>query len=115
MRLRVIAYSQAEYRYTSTNKGYIMTCKDYSIAKDDDIAAYIVMRKRKYRKRRKRGRGKPYIRKYKVYFRGRRPYLRKHKVYFGECRKRSQRGDSIFGTILSTALPLVGEIVKVFK
>ena len=110
MRLRVIAYSQAEYWYTSTNKGYIMTCKDYSIAKDDDIAAYIVMRKR-----RKRGRGKPYIRKYKVYFRGRRPYLRKHKVYFGECRKRSQRGDSIFGTILSTALPLVGEIVKVFK
>ena len=25
MRLRVIAYSQAEYLYTSTNKGYIMT------------------------------------------------------------------------------------------
>ena len=39
MRLRVTAYSQAEYWYTSTNKGYIMTCKDYSIAKDDDIAA----------------------------------------------------------------------------
>ena len=39
MRLRVIAYSQAEYWYTSTNKCYIMTCKDYSIAKDDDIAA----------------------------------------------------------------------------
>ena len=28
MRLRVIAYSQAEYWYTSTNNGYIMTCKD---------------------------------------------------------------------------------------
>ena len=70
---------------------------------------------RKRRKRRKRGRGKSYIRKNIVYFGGRRPYLRKKKVYFGEGRKRSQRGDSIFGTILSTALPLVGEIVKVFK
>ena len=39
MRLRVIAYSQVEYCYTSTNKGYIMTYKDYSIAKDDDIVA----------------------------------------------------------------------------
>ena len=39
MRLSVIAYSQAEYCYASTNKGYIMTYKDYSIAKDDDIAA----------------------------------------------------------------------------
>ena len=59
------------------------------------------MKKRKSRKRRKRDRVKPYI--------------RKNKVYFGEGRKRSQRGDSIFGKILSTALPLVGEIVKVFK
>ena len=39
MRLRAVAYSQAEYWYTSTNKGYVMTYKDYSIAKDDDIAA----------------------------------------------------------------------------
>ena len=39
MRLRVIANSQAEYWYTSTNKGHIITYKDYSIAKDDDIAA----------------------------------------------------------------------------
>ena len=38
-RLRVVAYSQDEYWYTSTNKGYIMTYKDYSIAKDDHIAA----------------------------------------------------------------------------
>ena len=38
MRLRVIAYSQAEYWYTSTNKGYKITYKDYSIARDDDIA-----------------------------------------------------------------------------
>ena len=37
MRLRVIGYSQAEYWYPSTNKGYIMTYKDYSIAKDDEI------------------------------------------------------------------------------
>ena len=47
MRLRVIAYYQAEYWYTSSNKGYIVTYKDSSIAKDDDIAAIIVMRKRK--------------------------------------------------------------------
>ena len=73
------------------------------------------MRKRKYRKRTKRGQGKLYIRKDKVYFGGRRPYLRKNKVYFSEGRKRSQRGDGIFGTILLTELPLVGEIVKVFK
>ena len=71
--------------------------------------------KSKYRKRRKRGQGKPYIRKNKVYFRVRRPYLIKNKIYFGDGGKRSQRGDGIFGTILSTALPLVGEIVKVFK
>ena len=45
---------------------------------------------------------------------GRRPYLRKNKVYFGEGRKRSQRRDNIFETILSTGLPLVGEIVKIF-
>ena len=73
------------------------------------------MRKRKYRKRRKRSRGKPYIRKNKVYFGGRRPYLRKNRVYFSEGRKRSQTGDGIFGKILLTAQPLVGTIVKVFK
>ena len=67
------------------------------------------MRKRKSRKRRKRGRGKPYIRKSKVYFGGRRPYLRKNKISFSEGIRRSQRGDHILGTILSTALPLVGE------
>ena len=38
MRLRVIAYSQAESWYTSTTKGYIMTYKIYNIAKDDGIA-----------------------------------------------------------------------------
>ena len=41
MRLRVIAYSQSEYWYVNTNKGFIMTYKDYCIAKDDvdDVAA----------------------------------------------------------------------------
>ena len=39
MRLRVIVYSQAEYWYNSINEGYIMTYKDYSITKDDDMAA----------------------------------------------------------------------------
>ena len=38
MTLRVAAYSHVDYWYTSTNKGYIMTYKDYSIAKDDHIA-----------------------------------------------------------------------------
>ena len=38
MRLRVVAYSQDEYWYTRTNKGYIMRYKDYSITKDDDFA-----------------------------------------------------------------------------
>ena len=115
MRLRIVAYSQAEYWYTSTNKGYIMTRKGYSIAKDEDIAAQIVMRKRKYRKRRKKDRGKPYTRKKQFYFGGRRPYLRKNIIYFGEGIKTIQRGDGIFGTILTTALTLVGETVKAFK
>ena len=39
MRLKITAYSQSEYWYANTNKGYIMTHKDYSIAKDDDITA----------------------------------------------------------------------------
>ena len=38
-RLRVIAYSQSEYWYANTNKGYIMSYKDYSIGKNDDITA----------------------------------------------------------------------------
>ena len=41
IRLRVITYSQSEYWYVNTNKGFIMTYKDYYIAKDDvdDVAA----------------------------------------------------------------------------
>ena len=53
MWLWVVAYTQAEYWYTSTNNGYIMTCKDYSIAKDDDIAAQVDMRRRYRRKKEK--------------------------------------------------------------
>ena len=36
-------------------------------------------------------------------------------MYFGEAIKRIQTGNGIFGTILTTALPLVGETVKEFK
>ena len=54
-----------------------MTYKDYSIAKDDNKAPQIVMRKIKYRryKKRKREQRKPYIRRDKVYFGKRRPYF----------------------------------------
>ena len=65
------------------------------------------MRKRKYRKRRKAGRGKPYVRKNKVYFGGRRPYLRKNKVYFGEG---IQRRNGIKKNVAKN--PLVGQIGK---
>ena len=33
MRLRVLGYSQAEYWYTTSSKGYIMTFKNYSVTK----------------------------------------------------------------------------------
>ena len=36
-------------------------------------------------------------------------------MYFGEAIKRIQRGNGTFGTIVMTALPLVGETVKEFK
>ena len=35
MRLRVVGYSQGEYWYAHTNKGYIMTYKNYNISKSD--------------------------------------------------------------------------------
>ena len=35
LRLRVTGYSQGEYRYAYTNKGYIMAYKNYNIAKAD--------------------------------------------------------------------------------
>ena len=71
------------------------------------------MRKRKNRK--KRGWGKPYIKKKNSLSLGKGPYLRKNKVSFGEGRKRSQREDGIVGTILLAVPALVWEIVKVFK
>ena len=39
MRLQVTGYSQAEYDYTLSNKGMIMSYKNYSISKEIDIAA----------------------------------------------------------------------------
>ena len=35
LRLRVVGYSQGEYWYAHTNKGYIMTYKNYNISKAD--------------------------------------------------------------------------------
>ena len=37
MRLRLVAYSQAEYWYAFSNKGYIMTYKNYNIFKEDTV------------------------------------------------------------------------------
>ena len=37
--LKVIACSQAEYFYTTSSQGQIMTFKSYSITKESDIAA----------------------------------------------------------------------------
>ena len=39
LRLRVTGYSQAEYYYTLSNKGMIISYKNYSISKENDIAA----------------------------------------------------------------------------
>ena len=39
MSLRVTGYSQAEYYYTLSNKGMIMSYKNYSISREIDIAA----------------------------------------------------------------------------
>ena len=38
MRLKVLAYLQAEYWYAITNRGKVFTYKNYSIKKDEDIA-----------------------------------------------------------------------------
>ena len=38
MRLRIVGYSLAEYWYTLSNKGYIMTYKNYNISKYDEIS-----------------------------------------------------------------------------
>ena len=36
MRLTITGFSQAEYMYALSNKGYIMTYKNYNISKEDD-------------------------------------------------------------------------------
>ena len=38
MRLRIVGYYQAEYWYTLSNKGYIMTYKNYNFSKNDEIS-----------------------------------------------------------------------------
>ena len=38
MRLKVLAYSQAEYWYAITNRGKVFNYKNYTIKKDEDIA-----------------------------------------------------------------------------
>ena len=37
VRLRIVGYSQAEYWLAFANKGYIMSCQNYNIAKEDEI------------------------------------------------------------------------------
>ena len=39
LRLKVIAYSQAEYFYTTSSQGQIMTFKSYNVTKESNIAA----------------------------------------------------------------------------
>ena len=35
LRLRIVGYSQGEYWYAYTNKGYVMSYQNYNIAKAD--------------------------------------------------------------------------------
>ena len=39
LKLKVKGYSQAEYYYTLSNRGMIISCKNYGISKEIDIAA----------------------------------------------------------------------------
>ena len=36
-RLRLTWFSQAEYWYATSNKGYIITYKNYNISKEEDV------------------------------------------------------------------------------
>ena len=36
MRLRITGFSQSEYWYVLSNKGYVMIHKNYNISKEDD-------------------------------------------------------------------------------
>ena len=37
IRLRITGFSQSEYWYAFSNKGYIMTYKNYNISKKDEL------------------------------------------------------------------------------
>ena len=37
MKLRITGFSQSEYWYEFSNKGYIMTYKNYNISKKDEL------------------------------------------------------------------------------
>ena len=37
MKLRITGFSQSEYWYAFSNKGYIMTYKNYNISKKDEL------------------------------------------------------------------------------
>ena len=37
IRLRITGFSQSEYWYAFSNKGYIMTYKNYNISKEDEL------------------------------------------------------------------------------
>ena len=56
IRLKVLAFLQAEYWYVITNRGKVLTYKNYSIKKDEDIADKALVKlgkknmKKKYRK-----------------------------------------------------------------
>ena len=39
LRLKVIAYSQGEYFYTTSSQGQTMTCKSYNVTKQSNIPA----------------------------------------------------------------------------
>ena len=105
MKLRVIAYSQAEYWSSSTSKGYIVTRKGYSIAKDDDIAGTQSAEKENIEKEEKEAEEYRILEKQSLFW-GKKA-IRKNKVCFGEGRKRSRPGDGIYVTSLLTAVPLV--------
>ena len=59
--------------------------------------------------KKKRGRGKPYITRNNVYFRGRKQYIW-GKIYFGGSKQKGAGKAVTVESILSRALPLVGKI-----
>ena len=80
LRLHVTGYSQGEYWYLLSNKGYIMSFKNY-------VKRYVEKRKGN----RKRGRGIPYI--------------YKNRIYFG---KKPQTGTGVVSKVIARLLENVG-------